>query len=52
MPSSLKRYHRRIQGIEDGIFSFKAVPVKTPSKAINFFDQANLVDAVFGCPNG
>ena len=46
-----KIYIDEYKGIEDGI-SFKAVPVKTPSKAINFFDQANLVDAVFGCPNG
>ena len=46
-----KIYIDEYKGIEDGI-SFKAVPVKPPSKAINFFDQANLVDAVFGCPNG
>ena len=38
-------------GIEDSI-SIKAIPVKTPSKAIDFFDQANLIDAVYGCPNG
>ena len=42
-----KIYIDEYKGIEDGI-SFKAVPVKTPSKAINFFDQANLVDAVAG----
>ncbi len=46
-----KIYIDEYKGIEDSI-SFKAVPVKTPAKAINFFDQANLVDAVFGCPNG
>lgn len=46
-----KLYINEYKGIEDSI-SFKAIPVKTPSKAINFFDQANLVDAVFACPNG
>ncbi len=46
-----KLYINEYKGIEDSI-SFKAIPVKTPSKAINFFDQANLIDAVFACPNG
>lgn len=46
-----KLYINEYKGIEDSI-SFKAIPVRTPSKAINFFDQANLIDAVFACPNG
>ena len=46
-----KLYIEEYKDIEDGI-SFKAYPVKTPSKAINFFDQANLVDAVYTLPNG
>lgn len=46
-----KLYIEEFKGIEDSI-SFKAIPVKTPSKAINFLDQANLIDAVFACPNG
>lgn len=46
-----KLYIAEYKGIEDNI-SFCAVPVKLPAKAINFFDQANLVDAVYACPNG
>ncbi len=53
--SAVKKYEQlyktEYKGIEEGL-SFKAVPVKTPSKAINFFDQANLIDAVYACPNG
>lgn len=44
-------YITEFKDIEDSI-SFKATHVKTPAKAINFFDQANLIDAVFACPNG
>lgn len=46
-----KIYIEEFKGIEDSI-SFKAIPVKTPSKAINFDDQAYLIDAIFACPNG
>lgn len=46
-----KLYITEYKGIEDNI-SFKALPIKTPVKAINFFDQSNLIDAVVGCPNG
>lgn len=53
--SAVKRfesiYVSEYKGIEDSI-TFRAIPVKTPAKAINFFDQANLIDAVFACPNG
>ncbi len=46
-----KIYIDEYKGVEEGI-SFKAIPVKCPAKAVNFFDQANLIDAVFACPNG
>ncbi len=46
-----KLFIEEYKGVEDGI-SFKATPVKCPAKAVNFFDQANLIDAVYACPNG
>ena len=46
-----KLYIAEYKGIEDSL-SFRAVPATLPAKAINFFDQANLVDAVYACPNG
>lgn len=46
-----KLFITEFKDIEDSI-SFKAYPVKCPSKAINFFDQANLIDAVYTLPNG
>ena len=46
-----KLYIEEYKGIEDTI-SFKAYKTKNPSKAINYFDQANLIDAVYACPNG
>ncbi len=53
--SAVKKFEKlcveEFKGIEDNI-SFRALPVKTPSKAISFFDQANLIDAVYACPNG
>lgn len=53
--SAVKRYEKLYQteykGIEDSI-SFKAVPVKSPSKCIDIFDTQDLIDAVLGLPNG
>ncbi len=46
-----KIFINEFKGVEDNI-SFKAIPAKCPSSAINFFDQCNLIDAVVGCPNG
>ena len=48
---SEKLYIAEYKGIEASL-SFRAVPAPLPAKAINFFDQANLVDAVYACPNG
>lgn len=53
--SAVKRFEKlyiaEYHGIEDTL-SFKAVPVELPSKAINFFDQNNFIDAIVACPNG
>ncbi len=53
--AAVKRYEKLYQaeykGIEDSI-SFKAVPVKCPSKCIDIFDTQDLIDAVVGLPNG
>ncbi len=53
--SAVKRYEKLYQsefkGIEDSL-SFKAVPVKCPSKCIDIFDTQDLIDAVVGLPNG
>lgn len=46
-----KLYIEEYKGVEDGI-SFRAVKVATPKKAASFYDQANLIDAVYACPNG
>lgn len=46
-----KLYISEFKDIEDNI-SFRAYPVKCPDKAVNFFDQANLVDALYVLPNG
>ena len=46
-----KLYQSEFKGIEDSI-SFKAVPVKCPSKCIDIFDTQDLIDAVVGLPNG
>ncbi|MBO5806484.1 MAG: aminoacyl-histidine dipeptidase [Tidjanibacter sp.] len=46
-----KLYQAEFKGIEDSI-SFKAVPVKCPSKCIDIFDTQDLIDAVLGLPNG
>lgn len=53
--NAVKKYEKIFQeeykGVEDSI-SFKAIPVKCPAKAINFYDQIDLIDAVYTCPNG
>ncbi|MBR5829701.1 MAG: M20/M25/M40 family metallo-hydrolase, partial [Tidjanibacter sp.] len=46
-----KLYQTEFKDIEDSI-SFKAVPVKCPSKCIDIFDTQDLIDAVVGLPNG
>ena len=46
-----KLYQEEFKGVEDSI-SFKAIPVKCPTKCIDIFDTQDLIDAVVALPNG
>ena len=53
--NAVKKYEKlfieEYKGVEDSI-SFKAVKTDTPKKAISFYDQSNLIDAVYANHNG